>query len=80
MYPIVWKKSSIDPSNVFIDMLCPLTHAVPIREIYKQSKSILNDKMMKNIGPLVFNEHNNGYLNLTDQKSSSEGLAGLYGE
>ena len=80
MYPIVWKKSPIDPTTIFIDMLCPLTHSMPIKDFFKANVTIENQKIMKLIGPLIFDQTDSSYLNITDKKRSSDALTKLYDE
>lgn len=80
MYPIVWKKTAINPTNLFIDLLCPLAHSMPIRDIYKTSTEMNRKKMMKEIGPLVFDSSTSSYLNISDIKNSSKVLDEIYTE
>lgn len=78
LYPIVWKKGIIESSDIFIDLLCPLTHVKPIVDLYASTQNLENQKLIKEIGSLVFNENDSGYLNITDKKRSSDALAKLY--
>lgn len=78
MYPIVWKKTAINPTNLFIDLLCPLTHSMPIKDLYKPSTDIKKKKMIKEIGSLVFDSDASSYLNISDIKRSSDVLDEMY--
>ncbi len=80
LYPIVWKRTSLDPINIYADMLCPLTHAIPIVKLYEQTKKEENQILMKKIGPLDFNDIDYSYLNITEKKDSSSALHDLYEE
>lgn len=80
LYPIVWKKGLIESFETFIDLLCPLTHAKPIIEMYKPTQENNTKKLMKEIGSLEFDQEDCSYLNITDKKRSSEALHDLYEE
>ena len=80
LYPVVWKTGIIEPFNIYIDLLCPLSHVVPIIDIYKPSKKMINKELMKKIGSLNFDDNDCSYLNITDKKQSSDGLKALYDE
>ncbi len=80
MYPILWNKTALDPTNIFIDLLCPLAHSVPISDIYKTSRDINIKKMIKKIGPLVFDHTASTYLNINDIKRSSEAFDEIYSD
>ena len=78
LYPVVWKKGLIETTDIFIDILCPLSHSVPLMNLYNPVNEIENKKMMKKIGSLEFNQYDSDYVNITDKKRSSEGLTSLY--
>ena len=80
LYPIVWNKTAVNPINIYADMLCPLTHAVPILKLHEQTKKVENRILMKKIGPLDFNDIDYSYLNITEKRSTSTALDDLYEE
>ena len=80
LYPIVWKKGIIESNDIFIDLLCPLTHVKPILDLYSSSQELENKKLIKKIGSLVFNENDSSFLNITDKKRSSDALSNIYDE
>ena len=69
LYPILWRK----PDIVYIDMLCPLSHVIPLHEIANWVNSPQNKKQMSNMDDLDFDARNRQYLNinlLTEQNSA----------
>ena len=78
LYPVVWKNGIVESFNIYIDLLCPLTHTIPLVKIHSQSQEMDNQIMIKRIGGLIFDDNDNSYLNITDKKNSSEGLSAIY--
>ena len=59
LYPILWKKD-----NYFIDLICPLVHVVPLRDIATWPESQRNKKSLVDIPELDFDGRNRQYVNL----------------
>lgn len=70
MYPILWKKRE----NYFVDMICPLVHFIPLRDIATWPEDPKNKKMMKNMDELEFDGRSRQYINLKTLREMNEAL------
>ncbi len=59
LYPILWKKD-----NYFIDLICPLVHAVPLRDIATWPETNKNKASLKDMPELDFDGRSRQYINL----------------
>ena len=57
LYPILWKKD-----NYFVDLICPLVHALPLRDIATWPSK--NTESLKDMPELDFDGRSRQYINL----------------
>lgn len=69
LYPILWKKD-----NYFVDLICPLVHVVPLREIATWPEKNQNKKSLPDIPELDFDGRNRQYINLKTLLSMNDTL------
>ena len=70
LYPILWRK----PDLVYIDMLCPLTHVIPLREIAEWINSPANQKQILLMNDLDFDARSRQYLNINSLREENSAL------
>ena len=59
LYPILWKKD-----NYFIDLICPLVHTIPLRDIATWPETTMNRASLKDMPELDFDGRSRQYINL----------------
>jgi len=67
MYPILWKKD-----NHFVDLICPLVHLVPLREIATWPDK--NKESLVFMDELEFDGRSRQYINLKTLNSMNDAL------
>ena len=70
MYPILWKKEE----NYYVDMICPLVHFIPLRDIALWPEDPQNQKMMKHMDELDFDGRSRQYINLKTLRGMNDAL------
>lgn len=70
MYPILWKKD-----NIYIDMICPLTHFLPLRNIAFWPNDPKNKAQLIHMEELDFDGRSRQYINLKSLKAMNDALA-----
>lgn len=78
LYPLQWTFDPEEEFAVFIDLLCPLTHSVPLREIFWWAEDEKNLQHMRRMGPLTFDTTTSDMINVTDMKRLYSGLRSVY--
>ena len=69
LYPILWKKK-----NYFIDMICPLVHFIPLRDIAMWPDEPKNIEIMKYMDELDFDGRSRQYINLKTLHEMNDAL------
>ena len=59
LYPILWKKD-----NYFVDLICPLVHTIPLRDIATWPETNMNRASLKDMPELDFDGRSRQYINL----------------
>lgn len=59
LYPILWKKD-----NYFVDLICPLVHVVPLRDIATWPEKSKNKEGLIDMPELDFDGRSRQYINL----------------
>ena len=70
LYPILWRK----PDKIYIDMLCPLTHVIPLRDIADWVKLPKNQEQLGNMDDLDFVGRSRQYLSINALKEDNSAL------
>jgi Fe-S-cluster containining protein len=67
LYPILWKKD-----NYFVDLICPLVHVIPLREIATWPNK--NKESLKDMPELDFDGRSRQYVNLKSLHKMNDAL------
>lgn len=73
LYPLMWKEDK----KFYIDLLCPLTHVIPLQKIYNWKNDPKNKRQLSQMEELYFDARERQYVNiksLIQQNSALEFL------
>ena len=70
MYPILWKPND----NYYVDLACPLTHLVPLKDISEWPSKPINKEILNQINELDFDGRNRQYINLKTIREMNDAL------
>lgn len=80
LFPVKWHYTKQNEVGIYIDLLCPVAHVVPLKEIYTWAQEPRNRRYIEAVGPQDFDRKDKEFVNITGQIHKDKVIKRLYSD